>query len=98
MARSEEPAKFSVTLVPGFLLSKSAAISVKVALREAAANTVTAPESLAVSLVRALAVPPLPGEPDPQPARPALKDAVTSSAARSLRAVLTGCSFLAVFR
>src|SRR6478752_1399651 len=63
VARSEDPAKFSVILVPGFLASKSLAILVKVAFSEAAAKTVAAPESFGVSLALAEALAAVPAVP-----------------------------------
>ena len=41
VARSEDPAKLSVTVVPGCAASNSSASAVKGALRDAAAKTVT---------------------------------------------------------
>ena len=51
VTRSEEPAKLSVTLVPGFLASKSLASWVNVDFSEAAAKTVTVPLNWDVLLV-----------------------------------------------
>src|SRR6476661_8687141 len=86
VTRSEDPAKFSVILVPGFFASKSLASLVKVALREAAAKTVMVPEGLGTSLAEPLAAGP--GVPEAQPARLMTRAPATSTAARGLPVVL----------
>ena len=88
VTRSEDPAKLRVTLVPGFLDSKSLANSVNVDFSEAAANTVIDPDNP----VDALAPEPL-GEGlsvvvVEQPASPAAKAPATKTAAMFLRRFL----------
>ena len=101
VARSEEPAKLSVTLVPGFLASNSSASCVNVALSEAAAKTVTVPESCpapcgAVPSEEAAAD----GDWDAgaQPAKPAVSATAVSNAAMRGFRMFKRCSFPAVFQ
>jgi hypothetical protein len=89
VARSEDPAKLSMTLVPGFRPSNSPARRVKVSFREAAANTVRVPEVPAGSAV--------PGEPGAQPDKPAASMAAASNGGTSARTDFTGRSFPSAF-
>ncbi|MCY1232958.1 hypothetical protein D9M72_454760 [compost metagenome] len=99
VARSEEPAKLSVTLVPGFFFSNSSASVVKVALSEAAAKTVMVPESCPAVSEDAPAAGPADVDADgAQAARPAMSAAAVSSAATRGFLVFTRCSFPAAFQ
>ena len=93
VTRSEDPAKFSVILVPGFFASKSLASSVKVAFSDAAAKTVMLPDECWRSrrhrrASRRRSWPVAPGVPEAQPARPAVRAPAASSAATCLRRTL----------
>ena len=73
---SEDPAKLSVTLVPGFLASKSAASWVNVAFRDAAANTVSVPDRWEVAAEVTLPA----GAAEPQALRAPASPTATSAA------------------
>jgi hypothetical protein len=56
VTRSDEPAKLNVTVVPGLAASKSLPSSVKVAWRDAAANTVIEPAGAVLAEADGVAV------------------------------------------